>query len=95
MTTTSVRVWGLLAFLAPVIFVMAVIAIGRVTNPTFPVAIADVYIFALVLASIVFAFRIPGFSGPDKVVWLVILLAFHAFAVPVFWWLYIRGSANE
>ena len=95
MTTTSVRVWGVLAFLAPVTFVVAVIAIGRVTNPAIPVAIANVYIFALALASIVFAFRIPGFSGSAKFGWLVILLAFHAFAVPVFWWLYIRGSANE
>jgi len=95
MTKTSVRVWGVLAFLAPVIFVGGVVAIGQVSNPEVPLAIANVYIFGLALASIVFAFKIPGFPGSAKFDWSVILLAFHAFAVPVFWWLYIRDSANE
>jgi hypothetical protein len=95
MTKTSVRVWGVLAFLAPVVFVGGVVAIGQVSNPAIPVVVANIYVFALVIASIVFAFKIPGFPGSAKFGWAVLLLAFHAFTVPVFWYLYVRASVNE
>ncbi|MDP6695693.1 MAG: hypothetical protein QF803_08770 [Gammaproteobacteria bacterium] len=95
MTKTTVRIWGVLAFLAPAVFIGGAMSIGQVSNPAIPVALANIYIFALAAANIVFAFKIPDFPGSAKFGWTILLLAFHAFAAPIFWYLYVRKSANE
>lgn len=95
MSKATVNVWGILAFLAPVVFIGGIVAIGQVADPSVPVVVANTYVFALALASIVFAFRIPDFPGSAKFGWSVLLLAFHAFAVPVFWYMYVRKSTTN
>jgi hypothetical protein len=106
MSKNIVRIWGVLSLLAPLVFIGAGLAISQIppmdsdAAPNYDqlnaiLAAANIYIFGLAIASIIFAFKIPNFPGSAKAGWTVLLLAFHAFAVPIFWYIHIRPSANE
>lgn len=50
--------------------------------------------FALTAVYVTHAVKNPRLSQEMRLVWIVILFFGNMFAFPVYWWLYLRSSAD-
>jgi hypothetical protein len=109
MSSSLTKIMGFLTLLAPVVFLGVFFAIAQSgpmatdTGPdtekmnqlTIVIATASIYIWALVICCLVFIFRVSKMPGGKKTLWTFLLLCFHAFALPFFWYRHIRLSAYQ
>ncbi len=51
-------------------------------------------IFALIATYAVDIFRNPAVPEDRRVIWLLLVLLFGVFSMPVYWWLYMRQTAR-
>ena len=99
------RIFGLLS-VAPIVLVVAYVPVaialivhGEQRSPLAAallllVASSVVAALAMSIVYAVDAFRSPRLSEDTRALWLVLLILLNAWAVPVYWYLHVRPSAE-